>query len=440
MEKASASADPKKTTPVGSPRTGVLPSPWPSLPTTQAAADRLVRALTLTAPPATPAPELTAKSVRALLLRRLEQGRVTAGWPAIVGWFQGELDRAAAEKRGAQILWGVYHDSGGQLRAFGRLVGQDGLRGLHGHGVEQFAADGHWRGLPAAGQRGDSADLTRYLERGGRAARERLGARQHKNNHTAWRYGYLAEVMDLLTSARAGASRLLPCDMPVALKARISGLTMNTRMRLRELHCGLALSRALHAARVAAPRRVATLWGQEHVLPAGVPRFLPAGTRVMSVQVFGFRPGPHGLEQQLGRGLKLTHPLLLPLDEQASRLVLLLPGPTLGLRLERRRALLDQPVPLAARGVVTARSRLGGVLRLGGRTHRVPGPGSRAAPPRVKLPPGSHAFVYSVKGELYGGAVQIPADSRVELDLDSRAMEAQSTIFFHSPSGPGPGK
>ena len=46
--------------------------------------------------------------------------------------------------------------------------------------------------------------------------------------------------------------------------------------------------------------------------PAGVPRFLPAGGRVISALVFGFRPCRHGLEQRLRGKLMLTHQLLLP--------------------------------------------------------------------------------------------------------------------------------
>lgn len=417
------------------------PTPWPALPLTQEVADALVKTLTVTPPPANPAAELDARQLRALLLRRVKQGRAKAGWPAIKGWFQEELDRAAAAKRGAQILWGVYHDSGGQVRAFRRLVGQSGLRGLHAVALEQLSADGHWTGASGPAQQGDSADLARYLASGDRAAWLRLRQRQHKYNHTAWKFGYLPEVMDLLTSARAGGQRLLPCDMPAAIKRRLIKLPMKTRLRLRELHCGLALTRALHLAGVAAPRRLATLWGQEHVMPAGVPRFLPAGTRVMSVLVFGHRPGPHGLEQRLRGKLMLTHPLLLPVDEQASRLVLLLPGPALGIRLERSRQNLDQPLVAARRGVVTARSPVGGQLLVGGRVHRVPGTGDRFAPPRVRLSVGSHAFLHTIKGgRQIAGALQIPAEARADLDLDPLRREVQITVFAHIPPRSGPEK
>ena len=414
-----------------------LPVPWPALPLTKDTANELIATLTLTPPPLKPEPELNAEQVRSLLLQRIKQGRVTAGWPAIVRWFQGELDRAAAARQEAQILWGVYHDSGDQVRAFRRLVGQSGLRGLHAVVVEQLAANGHWKGLPATDQRGDSSDLIRYLEQGDRAAWQRLGARQHKANYTAWKYGYLPRIMDLLTSARAGAQRLLPCDMPLALKGRIRKLPLETRLRLRELHCGLAVTRALQLAGVAEPRRVALLWGQGHLQPAGVPRFLPAGTRVISVRVFGHRPGPHGLEQHLGQKLTLTHPLLLPLDARSSRLVLLLPGPTLGGRLERTRDIQTRPVPAADRGRVVLRTTSSGQLHLASRTYRVPGPQHRGGQSELRLPHGDHAFVFASAGRLTAGALQIPPAARAELDLDPLRRAVQITVFQHSRAAPG---
>ena len=413
---------------------------WPSLPVTTNAANELVAALTLTPPPSKPEPELSVEQVRTLLLQRVKQGRVVAGWPAIVRWFQGELDRAAAAGQGAHILWGVYHDSGGQVLAFRRLVGQSGLRSLHAVVVEQLAADGQWKGVPASLQRGDSTDLTRYLEQGDRAAWRRLRGRQHSTDYTAWKYGYLPQVMDLLTSARAGARRLLPCDMPPQLKERVKKLPVEVRLRLRELHCGLAVTRALHLAGVVQPHRVAMLWGQGHVQPAGVPRFLSAGTRVISVRVYGHRPGPHGLEHRLGKKLILTHPLLIPLDARSSRLVLLLPGPALGGRLERTRDTRAQPVPAADHGRLVLRTTSSGVLLLTARSYRVPAAGSHHGQREVRLTPGDHAYLFTSAGRLMAGALQIPPAARAELDLDPPRREAHFTVFLHPPAPSGPGK
>jgi len=410
-----------------------VPSPWPALPKTEEAAKQLVAALTVTPPPAKPVPELSAKKIRALLKQRGKQGRVVAGWPSMVRWFQKELDRAAAAKKGAQILWGVYHDSGGQVRAFRRLVGQGGLKGLHAVAVELFAADGHWKGEATADQQGDTADLIKYAKTGDRAAWGRLRKSQQRDNYTAWKYGYLPQVMDLLTEARAGGQRLLACDMPTPLKRQIKKLSIQTRMRLREVHCGLAVTRSLHLVGVKEPRRVATLWGQGHVLPAGVPRFLPAGTRVMSVLVYGFRPGPHGPEQRLWRRVQLTHPVMFPLDEQATRLVVLLPGPKLGVRLDQARHPLTRPIMEARRGKVVVRG-IGGWLHVGGESVRVNGPRHCGSPASVKLTPGDHTYVYEVnvvQERVVAGVIQLPPNSRAELELDPWQKAVQYTVFSH---------
>ena len=414
------------------PRPGKRPSPeptvhtpWPALPSTTEDAAALINTLTVTTP-GEAAKELSAKQVRALLRRRAKQNRLVAGWPAIIAWFQGELDAAAAAKKDARILWGVYHDSGAQVRAFRRLMGPGGLRGLHGVVVEQLRADGHWRGVSAADQRGESAGVASYLRAGDRDTWRRLRDGQRRYNYTAFKYGYLAEVMDLLTVARAAGTRLLPCDMPSPLKARLRKLPMATRMRLRELHCGLAVSRALQTAGVAAPRRVISLWGQAHVMPAGVPRFLPATTRVMSVLVHGHRHGESSLVRQLRGKVLLSAPVLLPVDDAASRLLLLLPGSRLGARLDLTRDHLTRPLPAAMQHRLLVHGA--GELTVGGRVVVAGGEQGRS----VSLPAGRHAYLLARGATLLAGALKMPRGGRAELWPEPSRRVVEVTVFIHS--------
>lgn len=398
--------------------------PWPTLPNHAKAADALINTVTVT-PPGAATPALTPEQVRALLLRRAKQGKVTAGWPAIIRWFQGELDAAAAAKKGAQILWGVSHDSGAQLRAFRRLFGPGGLTGLHGVVVEQLRADGHWKGVPAADQRGETAGVARYLRTGDHATWRRLRHGQRLYNYTAWKFGYLPEVMDLLTVARAAGARLLPCDMSSPLKRRLRKLPMAARMRLRELHCGLAVSRALQAAGVTGPRRVISLWGQRHVMPVGVPRFLPAGTRVMSVLLFGHRSGVNGMERQLRGKLLLTAPVMFPVDAAATRLVLLLPGPRLGARLDLFGDHLEEPVPAAKQHRLLVHGP--GDLIVSGRVV-VDADGKQRR--SVPLSAGRHAYIMVRGKTILAGALEMPRSGRAELwpDLSRQVVEIMVSV------------
>lgn len=414
-----------------------MPPAWPALPADDAAAQKLIKRLTRLAPPRHERPALTAAGVLELLRTRIRQGRAIAGWPAIVRWFQGQLDRGARARTGVRLLWGVYHDSGGQVRAFRRLIGPGGLRGLHAVTVELLSADGQWLGLPRAAQQGDSADLRDYLTRGSAAAWQRLAARQRQHNYTAWKYDYLPRVMDLPVAARAGGRRLLGCDMPPALKRRIRGLTMANRLRLRELHCGLATTRALRA--LPGPRRVAALWGQQHLAADGVPRFLPRSTRLLAVLVLGHRPGPHGLEQPLSRVLALSHPMLLSLDDPGPRqtMLLLLPGPVLGATVERTRDHPERPLAPARHGQLTLRARARGRWMA---HHDAVTLAGNDAPATLKLPPGSHAFLYAGGGKLLAGAVQIPPSSMVDLNLDAARRTVHYALVEHKTRSKAPNK
>jgi hypothetical protein len=117
---------------------------WPALPVGAEAAAALVQARTLRPPPAARPSPIDAP----LLLARLERpgpAGLVAGEEAVRRRLQAFLDEAAEAGRDAWLLWGVRHDSGGQLDAFRRLLGPDGLRGLDVAAAENFFATGRWQ-------------------------------------------------------------------------------------------------------------------------------------------------------------------------------------------------------------------------------------------------------------------------------------------------------
>ncbi len=378
---------------------------WPALPRSRAAAEALVHARTRRTPGAAPSLEPTA------LLARLDAAPLVAGEAEVRRWLLARLARAGA--RDAYLLWGTYHDSGGQLEAFRRLLGPE--HGLTHVVVEQLDADGAWADLPAAEQRGDTAAITAYLRRGDEHAWQALAAKQWREDYTAWKYGYLSQVMDLLVAARAVGVPLLGCDLPRPLQ-NLADRAGSTLYRVRELHCLLALEDALDVARTRPPRRLALLWGQDHVKPHGLRRFLPPGDLVVSVYLVGQRPGPLTPEAQLAKRLVVNDPLLFPLDAAAEELALLLPGRPLGGEVDRSREWLEDPA-LGRPGVALLRveSTRPGTLHLRGRMTPI-GPAAR----ELELPPGPAAYLAVVGGLRIAGVLSLAPGGRTELVLDAQ--------------------
>jgi hypothetical protein len=407
---------------------------WPSLPWAADRAAALIQAQTRRKTGAAPAALKSAAALLALLKQRQRERRLVAGWPAVLAWLQARLDAAGKSRRDAYLLWGTYHDSGVQVAAFRRVIGPQGLRGLTAVTAEQYTADGRWGGLPPARQRGDSAHLARYLKRGDRAELQALRRGQLEHDYTAWKYRYLHEVLDLAVTARAAGLPLSGCDMPQRLQRRLyrASEMPGHLPRLRELHCLLALPpRAPDR-----PRRVAMLWGQEHVAPSGLPRFLPRSARVTSVYVVGRRPGPHGLEFGLGAaGLRAVDPLLVPLTESPTeagagaggmaQAALILPG-----RATRARLFLARDTDAKAKpgSGVLVESSVSGKLWLGG--HGVPLTAGAEAARQVRLGPGEHAFVLEAGKLLLTGRLQVPRRGSVELSLlpDQQPPAVQITL------------
>ena len=283
------------------------------------------------------------------LLRRLtgpgpQWSAVVAGEEGTRSCVQGVLDRATAGRHDAFVLFGTFHDAPGQIDAFRWLIGPGGLRHLTAVAAEQFRATGAWRGVPPEAQRGDDADIAAYLEHGERGAFERLAERHRESDYAAWKLGYEPSVLELLVTARAderGAhgARFTGCDMPTRTQELVAALPDEARRRLREIDCLMALAALDEPARAtrgasksgASPRpaaRVATIWGQAHV--QSIRRFLPPSADVLSLYVFGYRPGDETTEAKLARHLALVDPVIVPLNARGDVAALLYPDAVLG--------------------------------------------------------------------------------------------------------------
>jgi hypothetical protein len=394
----------------GSPRDpapGAPPPPaapaWPELPRTPEAAEALIR--TRTARPLTGA-DVTGASSEALL-RALDEspGALVAGEPSVLAWMDGFLDRASAAGRDSVLLYGTFHDSGGQIDAFRRLIGPLGLRGLTHVAVEQLRADGAWQGVSADAQRGDDAAIGAWLAGGDRGALAALAQRHGASDYAAWKFGYEPAVLDLLVTARAAGIHLAGCDLPSSAQELLAGLPELARLRLRELHCLLSWPVAK------GPRRTALLWGQAHVRREGLRRFLPPETAALSVYAIGYRSGEWTTEATLGAQLALTDPLLIPLDREGTEIAILYPDPggPLAATMDRVRAEASTGKPGLRVHVLGAT----GTLHLGDRALPI-GPD----PQRIEIPAGDHAYVLAVGNLRFAGAIHLPPGGGLDLSFD----------------------
>jgi hypothetical protein len=374
---------------------------FPELPVTTEAVAELVRRET-----ARPiAPERAADAAAILAAIAARPAAIVAGDRAMTRWIQSFLDRAGGD---AYVLVGTWHDAPGQIDAFRRLVGPGGLRGLDVVAVELFRADGAWAGAPLELQRGDGAAIAAYLDSGDREAFAGLALRHRDGDYAAWKLGFEPSALDLLVNARATAVRLLGCDMPQALQERSGAPPGDLRNRLREIHCLHALPPPLPGR----PRRAALLWGDAHVQPGGLRRFLPTAAAVLSLHVLGRRMEPGPAETALARELSVVEPALVPLGPEEA--VILLPDATLGGRIDRvlARAEPGEAVPPG----LSVRTPEAGVLSSGERSMPV-GPEGVT----LGLPEGDHTYMISAGRRRVVGAVRIEAGHRVELGFDPRA-------------------
>ena len=379
---------------------------WPAFPADERAARRLIATSRSAATAAIPT--LDATRLAAQVRASVQDGTAIAGEDAIGAWIRDRL----AVPRDVYLLFGVFHDSGLQIDLIRRLVGPVYQTEAIAVAAELFRADGRWSGVPPAEQKGDDELIGRYVVDGDRRASSSLLERQRAQNYTAWKYGYLPQVLDLAQQVRASGGSLSGCDVPPGLAGRLAALGEETRLRVRELHCVLHLRDAA----LAPPRRVALIWGGDHLGAEGLRRFLPASAESWAVHLVGGRVSDSGIEATLALGMRITDPLLVPLGERD--LALLLPAPPLGFRMDRRREDLDAPLEPSARGRVSLQASIAGRVSWG----------SRSSPVRAgeavtfDLQVGDHALLWESGGRSIVFALHMPAAGAVEVDVVADAI------------------
>jgi hypothetical protein len=289
------------------------PSAWPPLPRDVGALDALVAARTRRA--IAPVPALDAATVRAAVAAANDAGTLAVDMPAIVATLN-ELVAGAAGKR-SYLLFGNHHDSALQVEAYRDIVSK--LEPAPLEALEQFEADGRWSESGGVSQVGEDG-LLRAALAGDRPALDQLSRQQEHRDYTAWKYGYLNRVMDVVVVARSLGRALIGCEMPEALLGASRTALGDRAEILRDVHCGLVLDDALASRAPTMP--VALYYGDGHLAPEALARFLPADANVVTIHLLGGRDGQAGIENDLR--LQVIEPVLAPLGP--TRYVLLLRG------------------------------------------------------------------------------------------------------------------
>ncbi len=377
---------------------------WGAFPANAAEVSLARSRLSRRAPSVSRAPELDAAAIRSHPGLR-GHGAIAVGWPQIAAW----LDRAlgGGGGKGSYLLFGVHHDSAGQMDAVRRLIGPGGVPGLTHVFLEQMRGGGRWDGAPPADQAGDDAALARWLDTGSARDFAALEAAQELHDYAAWKFGYVDGVLAVAAAARARTITLRGCDAPRALLDK-SHLPEDAKLRARELHCGMVMRQAL--SRRTAPARVALAWGQAHLEPGALAAVLPEDARVVTVHVVGQRADA----DRAATALVAREPVLLPTgDAQA---ILLLPEPCEAGVVDRvRRPRTEEDDPL---GAILAQTTEPASLYVStgtavARTDLRPG---RAV--LVTLPAGAHAYVVRATSLAMVGSVVTSADTSVSLRFD----------------------
>ena len=287
-----------QSSPAPSPRASAAPAPsFPELPLTPEAAAELVRRETVRPPasardaahdggdPHTPGPaghDVDAAAILAAVAAR--PGAVVAGEGPAARSNQGFLD--SGRGRRLRALRHLARRRPARSTRSGASSGPGGCWGLNVVAVELFRADGAWAGAPIELSRGDGAAIDAYVAQGDPEAFAGLARsdRDAKTTLCAWKLGYEATVLDL-PCQRARHGGPLPRLRHAARLQEKSGAPGDLRLRLREIDC----PRSLPPVPGGRPRRAAMLWGEAHVKPDGLRRFLPLSAAALSLHVFGRR-------------------------------------------------------------------------------------------------------------------------------------------------------
>ena len=336
-------------------------------------------------------------------------------------------ERISHEKNGSYLLVGVNHASADAVVLFKRLV--EAPASYTHVGVELFAADGHWSGMADDAQRGSTAALDAYTERGDAPSFVALKAAHEQSDYVAWKLGYADTVLDLAVAARAGAYTLVPLDLPPSMKASLAAPLGDTMLDLREVHAALTLRSTLK--RYAAggpgrrPVRMAMLWGDAHVGQAGIARFLPASVDVTTLHVVG---ADIALLVN-GKTLVLNDPVLLP--GKSGELVAVLPEAASRGTVDRVRAKAGSAPSPGRPGEVTV--NVGGeagtrLVRAALGARRADVDGAKAL---LRVSPGPVTYVLETKTERVVGAVSLVEGETFDVSFDAKTRTTR--IEHHLP-------
>jgi hypothetical protein len=288
------------------------------LPSSDREARALIERETLR-PPQEPA-ALDAARIVAAVERAIEADALVIGEDAIAE----AIDALDARF----VVFGVWHDSGDQVRIARRVSRSDVA-------LELVTAPQLFTGFDESRE---ASLLAEFMDTGAPKTLSAFRAELEQRNYTAWKYGYLDEIADLALDARATNRKIVGCDVTSDVMTALERFEPDTRLRLREIHCARTLARSLGDS-----RRVSLIYGDAHAGGAGLPRFLPDPSR--AIHVFGGRAGEAGIEAELARSIGVTEPVLVPIDDE---LVLLLPDRHLGIFVDRRREEASGPPRIAA--------------------------------------------------------------------------------------------
>jgi hypothetical protein len=389
---------------------------WPPLPRDGVAVGALIEAETRTTPAAA-LPPLTVDPIVAALRDGVRRSSLATGLRPIAEALGKRIEGAAHRGASVYLMFGSFHDAPGQLDAFRQLVGPLGITPAPLVALEQLQADGAWTGVDG-NQAGDDAPLRRYLASGEAGALAELEESQRERNYTAWKYDYVERVTDLVTTVRAAGRELCGCDMPSTLQARVRADLGEEGEVLRDLHCALALRRALAGS--PPPHRVAVFVGDAHLAPRRLARFLPADAEILRIHLLGMRGEGTGLEHALGQRLVTLEPVLAPVAE--TRFVLLLPDARLGLGVDRVRT--SEAIDAGDRHQLIFEG-FGGTAQVGRERAELSGT------TRVSVSPGRVPFFLDAPDRAIAGSVDLPAGGSVTL---SREPDGVIRIVSRAPA------
>jgi hypothetical protein len=376
------------------------PDAWPALPTSNEEARHLV-ASTGKRPTSESDASLPSEADRGFVIAEVRAKGVAAGFDAIDALLTRWL--SVVPEKNALVAFGTSHDSRGQIDAFRRLVGPRARIPWTRVMLEQLHADGHWAHVDASVQKGDDAALERYATSGARDDLDAVLSRLQRDTYTAWKFGSVDVIGDLLSEARAANRPVSGCDMAPALRARVASLDERWTDWLREVHC-------VHAMRDAAkkdqgPLRIAVMWGRMHVANDRFPRLVPPEWSTFIVSV---------LDAPEADDLILVDPIL------AANGRLVLASPESAKHFERKRSKASGATPPSRFSFTTKKTLRDPVAWIDGERFE--------GVPRT-IAPGHHLLAVDKGGTTIAAAIEVPPNGAVDVTVADDAPEVTVTII-----------